>query len=200
MYSPRQPFSNVNYRLELDVTKACNNEEYGYYANLIGVLCWLVQLSRIDIAFEISVLSQHMAHPRTGHLIQALHIFKYLNVHKENMLNFNPTYLDLPEPLDPNHNAKCKMQDWTVKWFYSDTRESIPDNAPPPRGKSVQINAFVDANHAENKVTRRWHIGFIIFMNMAPVYWYSKRQNCVEISTYSSEMVALRIISKKLCL
>ena len=49
-----------------------------------------------------------------------------------------------------------------------------------------------------NKVTRRSHNGFIIFMNMAPIFWYSKRQNSVETSTYSSEMVALCIISEKI--
>ena len=46
--------------------------------------------------------------------MQALHIFKYLDVHKENMLNFDPTYLDLPEPLNPNENAKCKIE--AMKW------------------------------------------------------------------------------------
>ena len=56
----------------------CNDEQYGNYANLIGVLCWMVELGRIDIGFEVSVMSQHMAHPRVGHLTQVLHIFKYL--------------------------------------------------------------------------------------------------------------------------
>ena len=37
-YSPKHPFSNVNYKPELDVTEACNDEQYSYYANLIGVL------------------------------------------------------------------------------------------------------------------------------------------------------------------
>ena len=131
-----------------------------------------MELGRINIASEVSVLSQHMAHPRTGHLVQALHIFKYLDVHKENMINFDPTYLDLPELLDLNENAKCRIE--AMKRFYPDAKESIPDNAPSPRGKAVQINAFVDADHTGNKVTRRSHTGFIIFMNMAPVYWYSK--------------------------
>ena len=52
-------------------------------------------------------------------------------------------------------------------------------NAPPPRGKAVQIYAFVDADHAGNKVTRRSHTGFIIFMNMAPVYRYSNQQKYI---------------------
>ena len=91
---------------------------------------------------------------------------------------------------------KCKIE--AMKRFYPGAKESIPDNALPPRGKAVQINVFVDADHAGNKVTRRLHTGFIIFMNMAPIYWYSKRQNCVEMSTYLREKGALRIIFKKI--
>jgi hypothetical protein len=37
--------------------------------------------------------------------------------------------------------------------FYCDARQSIPPNAPKPRGMPVQIHAFVDANHACNCVT-----------------------------------------------
>ena len=50
----------------------------------------MVELRRIDIGFEVSVLSQYMAFPRVGHLMQVLHVFKYLDTHKENMLNFDP--------------------------------------------------------------------------------------------------------------
>ena len=112
------------------------------------------------------------------------------------MLNFDLTYLYLPKLLDPSDHAKSKIE--AMKRFYPDAEEAVPDNAPTPRGKVIQINAFVDADHAGNKVTRRSHTGFIIFMNMAPVYWYSKRQNCVESSTYSSEMVALRVTLEKI--
>ena len=195
-YSPKGPFSNREYRPELDVSEPCNDEEAKYYMNLIGVLRWMCELGRIDILFEVSVLSQHLAYPRTGHLIQALHIFKYLDIHKENMLNFDPTYLDMPEQLDPKMNSRCKIE--AMKKFYPDAEEAIPDNAPKSRGRPVQINCFVDANHAGNKVTRRSHTGILIFINMAPVYWFSKRQNTVESSTYSSEFVALRIAAEKI--
>ena len=166
-YLPRQPFSNVTYCPELDITEVCNDEEYGYYANLIGVLRWLVELRRVDIAFEVSVLSQHMAHPRRGHLIQVLHIFKYLDTHKENMLNFDPTYLGLPRPLDPSDNVMSKIE--AIKRFYPDVEEAVPDDAPTLTGKAIEINTFVGVEHAGNKVTRRPHTGFVIFLNMAPV-------------------------------
>ena len=56
----------------------------------------------------------------------------------------------------------------------------------------MKSTAFVDASHAANKVTRRSHTGFIIFVNRAPVIWYSKAQTTVESSTFSSEFIALK--------
>ena len=50
--------------------------------------------------------------------------------------------------------------------LYPDAVEAIPPNAPEPRGEAVQINVFVDADHAGNIVTsRRSHSGFLLFLN-----------------------------------
>ena len=57
----------------------------------------------------------------------------------------------------------------------------------------VNISAFVDANHASNVVTRRSHTGIFIFIQNAPIIWFSKKQNTVEAATFGSEFVALRI-------
>jgi hypothetical protein len=38
----------------------------------------MVELGRIDIATEVSLLSSHLAYPREGHLDTALHIMSYL--------------------------------------------------------------------------------------------------------------------------
>jgi len=50
----------------------------------------------------------------------------------------------------------------------------------------------VDADHAGCKVTRRSHTGVLIFVNRAPILWYSKRQNTVETSTFGSEFIAMK--------
>ena len=55
----------------------------------------------------------------------------------------------------------------------------------------IQINAFVDASHARNKVTRRSHTGILIYLNRAPIIWYSKAQRTVETSTFGAECIAL---------
>lgn len=80
----------------------------------------------------------------------------------------------------------------TFREIYRDAKEDLPFNMPIPLGRGVQITAFVDASHAADKRTRRSHSGFIIFINRAPIIWYSKKQNTVESSTFSSEFIAMK--------
>jgi len=51
----------------------------------------------------------------------------------------------------------------------------------------------VDASHASNKKTRKFHTGYVIFINRAPIIWYSRRQQTVEGSTFSSEYIAMKM-------
>ena len=69
-------------------------------------------------------------------------------------------------------------------------KESIPN--VEPRGNGVIISAFVDADHAGDHINRRSHTGIVIFVNKAPILWYSKRQTTVETSSYGSELVAMK--------
>ena len=63
---------------------------------------------------------------------------------------------------------------------------------PPPRGRLVSTHCFVDSNHAGDKVTHRSQTGILIFLNCAPIIWYSKRQNTVEMSTFGSEFITMK--------
>ena len=92
----------------------------------------------------------------------------------------------------PMFNGKRFMKcDWSE--FYPDAAEAIPENMPTPRGKEVSMTCFVDADHAGCRETRRSHSGVLIYVNRAPILWYSKRQNTVEASTYGSELLAMRL-------
>ena len=85
-----------------------------------------------------------------------------------------------------------EMRALLLKRIYPDAVDDNPPKMPEPRGKSIQLSVFVDADHAGNVVTRRSHTGILVFANMAPIHWVSKRQNCVESSTFGSEFVALK--------
>ena len=60
----------TSYRPELDVTDVLNPIDSAYYQSLIGILRWMVELGRVDICLEVSMLSSHLAMPRQGHLEQ----------------------------------------------------------------------------------------------------------------------------------
>ena len=177
------PFS-CGYRPELDGSKELDGERTNYFQGLIGVLRWICELGRIDILVPVSLMSRYLVSPREGHLQEIFHLFGYLKCKHRSTLVFDDT-----EPTF--ENALFKECDW--KEFYPDAAEGIPSNAPEARGKSVSTTCFVDADHAGCQVTRRSHSGVILFVNRAPITWFSKRQNTVETSTFGSEFVAMRI-------
>ena len=79
-----------------------------------------------------------------------------------------------------------------MKKLYPDSIDRKPHYMPEPLGEGLYISFFVDADHAGNKITRRSHTGIIIYLNSAPIIWFSKRQNTVESSTFGSELIALK--------
>ena len=97
---------------------------------------------------------------------------------------FDPIYPDI----DIRDFVIC---DW--KDFYRDAKEPIPLNAPPPRGKEVDLRLFVDADYANDKMNRRSRSGYIMYMNMSPISWKSKKQNNVEGAVFGSEFIAMKL-------
>jgi hypothetical protein len=77
----RNPFPS-GYKPELDVTPELNDELGSRFLQLIGILRWAIELGRMDIFVEVSLLSQHQVLPRRGHLEALYHIFAYLKKHE----------------------------------------------------------------------------------------------------------------------
>lgn len=173
------------YRPELDATPLLDPSKANYFQGLIGVLRWICELGRLDIIVPTSLLSRYLAAPRVGHLEQAIHIFAYLNKKDRSCLVFDE------EPMTPSTDQPFQKCDWSE--YYPGAAEAIPPDAPEPRGKPVSMTCFVDADHAGCQVTRRSHTGVVIYVQSAPILWFSKRQNTVETSTFGSEFVAAKI-------
>ena len=174
-----RPFPQT-YRPECDVSKELNEDLASRYLQLIGILRWAVELGRIDIYSEVSVLSQHQCMPREGHLDAIYRIFWYLKKVEASRIIFDPSKMDIDERL---FNT-ASVDEWTD--FYTDAAEPIPMNAPKPRGLSVKVSCYVDADHAGNRMTRRSHSGILIYLQNTPIVWYSKRQKTVESSSFGS--------------
>ena len=170
---------------ELDSSPELNKEDTTLYQELIGILRWATELGRADILYEVSILSQYQASPREGHLNELFHIFGYLKKKPKMSIFMDPSLPNI------DYGAfKTKPQDFAE--YYRDAHEHVPHDMPVPRGVSVNITAFVDASFAQNKKTRKSHTGFLIFVNRAPITWFSKRQSTVETSTFSAEFMAMK--------
>ena len=91
---------------ELDVSPKLDAKLAPYYQSLIGILRWIVELGRVDICVEVSMMSSHLALPRVGHLDEVLRIFAYLKCHSNAEMVFDPTEVDLPE-------GDFVKQDWS---------------------------------------------------------------------------------------
>ena len=111
----------TSYRLELDVSPELTPRDSAYYQSLIGILRWIVELGRIDICLEVSMMSSNLAMPRKGHLNQVLHIFAYLCKYHNTELVYDPS--------DPVAEQDVfEQRDWTSSALalYKGRRRFLP--------------------------------------------------------------------------
>ena len=91
------------------------------YQELIGILRWVIEIGRIDILLEVSMLSLHLALPRIGHLQAVYRIFGYLKQVPKRRFFFDPK-----KPI----MSEDRFQILYWEDFYKDAREPIPLDIP----------------------------------------------------------------------
>ena len=178
------PISST-YRPELDGSPELDKTDSAYYQSLIGILRWIVELGRVDICLEVSMLSSHLVLPRQGHLEQVLHIFAYLDKYHNTEMVFDPSDPDIDESI-------FERKDWSSSEFGNNLKEMIPENMLVPRGIGFIVSANVDADHAADTITRRSRTGFLVYLNSALIHWNCKKQTCIESSSLGSEFIAMK--------
>jgi hypothetical protein len=129
------------------------------------------------------MLSTYLFLPREGDLEAFFHVLAYLGIHHNARVVFDTTYPTVDM-------ATFIKTDW--KSMYGDVKEMIPSDAPVPCEKEVDLRLFVDSDHDGEQFTRRSRTGFVIYLNMAPIVWFSKRQPTVESSVLGAEFVAMK--------
>ena len=61
-----------------------------------------------------------------------------------------------------------------------------------PRGLGFVLRATFNADHAADTVNRRPRTVFLVYLNCATLYWFSKKHTSVESSSVGSEFVAMK--------
>ena len=90
-----------------------------------------MELSRMDINVEVSMLSSRLALPREGHFEEILHIFGYLQSHMNSEIVFDPS-----EPMIDMQNFQ--RQDWGYSIYSSsgeELKERVRSDIPEPLDK-----------------------------------------------------------------
>jgi hypothetical protein len=147
------------YRPELDVTPELNPSEAAYYQSLIGILRWIVELGRVDICLQVSIMSSHLVLPREGHLEQVFHIFAHLKKYHNTEKIYDPSDPVIDE-------ARFNAKDWAPREFgHLDGVEELPPNMPELRGQGFVTRAKMDADHASDSVTGRSRTCFLVWIN-----------------------------------
>ena len=67
------------YRTGIDLEKVLGGDLQSWYLQIIGVLRRAIEIGRIDITTNISVLYQYLCNPRDSQLNALYRIFWYLN-------------------------------------------------------------------------------------------------------------------------
>jgi hypothetical protein len=98
------PFAQ-NYRPEIDVSGVLPPHRASFYQSQIVVLRWCVELGRVDIIAEVSMLAPHLSLPREGLLEGVLHVFAYLDRKHNSRIVFDPTFPEID-------HSKFKECDW----------------------------------------------------------------------------------------
>ena len=180
---------------ETDDSPLLNPTQHQQYQQLIGMLNWLVQLGRFDIAFATSSMSRFTAAPREQHLTRVLKIWGYLK--KTQTLR---THI-LSSPLHFENFSHKHIDNDVVKQMrqeYPDATEELDNRAPKQIYPEIPMTAFVDADHAHDLVTRRSITGLIIFLGKTQICFTPKRQTSISTSTYGAEFNALRTATEEI--
>jgi hypothetical protein len=133
---------------ELDVTPLLSEETANYCQTLIGSLVRGVELGRMDIIVETSMLASStpgcaLFRPPSHHISH----FGHLKDHHDTRIVFNAATPEI-------NYAAFKDNNWE-KFRGDATKECAPGNAPEPSGNPVALCTFVDSDHAADSVTRR---------------------------------------------
>ena len=140
----RHTHPNTSYRPEIDTSAALAPTQAAYFQSQIGVLRWIVELGHVDICYEVSMPSSHLALPRAGHLEQVLHIFAYLQKYHNTEMAF-----DVTDPVIEEHDFECDNR--TTSEFGLGENEPLPSNIPKPLSISMVMREYVDSDHATTR-------------------------------------------------
>ena len=116
-----------------------------------------ITLGCFDIHYATMSLGRFNMAPRENHLKAAKRILSYVKTFHKGKILFDTSYADTTRFVSEKHEG------WSE--FYPFAEEDIPHDMPTPKGRSVRLTVYVDADHAHDLVTRRSVTGIVAMVN-----------------------------------
>ena len=157
------------------------------YMSIVGSCLHIAQVSRLDIAYAMGVLSRHSATPGVQHMEAALDLVSYLLKTKHLFIGYRRDKDDLNNPVIYEKSR------WAGESKPSPKKQTIEERlvASVPTPMSNSPDMYCDADYAGDKETRRSTSGMIVMMNGGPISWSSRLQKLVALSSAESEIYAV---------
>ena len=130
-------------------------------------------------------MASMMALPREGHLKELVCMISFLKARHNAVLVLDPSEPDIDQSQFTDEDLLASA--------YGKCKEEISGNTLEPRGLGFTIRAFIDADFAGDSVIVSSRTGFLIFLNNAPIYWFSKKATSIETSSFGAEFCAMNL-------
>ena len=137
------------------------------YRSMVGTLNYLVVATRPDLNLAVSLASQVLINPASQHMEWVKHIFKYLK----------------------------GTTDLGITYVRRGPGRISADAAPERHVAPNELLGYSDSDWGGCKSTGRSRSGSLHMLNGGPVAWFSKKQDCVSVSSTEAEYVALCLSS-----
>jgi len=138
----------------------------------VGALLYAANTTRLDIAFQVGLLSRFLSDPCMHHFRAAHRVLNYLRLNPNIVAQFGANSSNTPV---------------TVEAFLRGGT-----------GHSMPVEAYSDADWAGCPEERRSTSGGIIRFNGDIICWVSRRQRTIALSSAESEYIALTEVTKEI--
>ena len=106
-----------------------------------------MEIGRIDICLEVSMMFTDLPLPMEGHPEQLHHLFAYPKKYHNYELVLDPSDKVI-------YKAEFECKDWTsIKFGHISGKEDISPNMPAPCGLGFVVTSSVDSDHVGDTVT-----------------------------------------------
>lgn len=166
------------------------------YRRVIGLLTYLANTTRPDIAHAVNLCAQYAQNPGRLHWRAVKQILRYLAGTTNYALRFghDTTHQSLSSS-DASSPSSSSNSD--------DTRDTHTDSLVPSASVSyhyppLPLIAHTDANWGSCKDTRRSHSGWCLHLGSSLVDWEVRKESTVSLSSSESEYMAVAAGSRGL--